>query len=857
MAFRGAPSIRLPVKMTNSGQQQPSSRPQSSQRSAPLGGSGGTTLLGGGDPIFSLSGGAGGSSSSGAPRRQMSFPAPRPTPPSASSRRPPSGVGGSSGQTTRPSTVPYNNTSGSGTASSNRGSFVEALRTTLASATLLSSQQQQQQQPQEQTNSPHVVMPNQHSAGFELPPRSSRKPLSAIRRGLTSSSGRHQPKQQPQQQQPRSARRFKLGTTNSLEEHAPSTPLASSDVGGNSDVRALLASLGCHTRVFATVGSETARAPSSSTYTLPDPHQPDTKMPPTHQHPLEREPNVFPINRPGSGMMADGITKSNNNNMAMTPDECKRQGNAYYEKGKYREALFMYTRAVEGDSANVTYFTNRAAAHLMLGDYDSCVQDCLHALTLDVNSVKAHTRMARAYMLLGQLKMSRRHYDAALRLGSLTTVQQEQIESDSQALQLLEDHRRQFDACNFRVAMTHINNAHALIQDVPVELLRLHTLIHIIPSDARAQLSQHLDDVKQNPTTSKFSSNVAELLHLMAKACFYCGNHYIDLATSYAKQAVALRADMKQGHYLMKTIAFVDKRIGEAHQFYQASRWSEAAACYTLAATADPLNTRLRSVLYSNRAAANFNLGNLSEAVKDCTLSTDADPTNAKAFARRSQVYAALGDNVKALLDMETAAGIQESYLDELVELRARITAEKETAYNTNNNEFNQQPPSYPLSSWSSTYYDILGLDRYASTRDVRRRYRELTLQCHPDKCVNKPPEERARLEEQFKEITRCYMTLSDAKLRSDYDLTLPPPPSTTTTATNNNSYSSYFFTTRSFSDMMDETNNNNNNNSFRGNWFYNYNSGSNSSSRSFNDIKTQRNSGYRPPRSAPTSMFV
>jgi molecular chaperone DnaJ len=61
-------------------------------------------------------------------------------------------------------------------------------------------------------------------------------------------------------------------------------------------------------------------------------------------------------------------------------------------------------------------------------------------------------------------------------------------------------------------------------------------------------------------------------------------------------------------------------------------------------------------------------------------------------------------------------------------------------------------------------YYEILGVDRDASTEDIRKAYRRLARMYHPD--VNKSPE----AEERFKEINEAYEVLSDEQKRLAYD---------------------------------------------------------------------------------------
>src|SRR5438045_1133590 len=61
-------------------------------------------------------------------------------------------------------------------------------------------------------------------------------------------------------------------------------------------------------------------------------------------------------------------------------------------------------------------------------------------------------------------------------------------------------------------------------------------------------------------------------------------------------------------------------------------------------------------------------------------------------------------------------------------------------------------------------YYEVLQIPRSASADDVRRAYRRLARQYHPD--VNGS----AEAEERFKEINEAYEVLSDTNRRATYD---------------------------------------------------------------------------------------
>ena len=61
-------------------------------------------------------------------------------------------------------------------------------------------------------------------------------------------------------------------------------------------------------------------------------------------------------------------------------------------------------------------------------------------------------------------------------------------------------------------------------------------------------------------------------------------------------------------------------------------------------------------------------------------------------------------------------------------------------------------------------YYDVLGLSKGASEDEIKKAYRKLAKQYHPD--VNKAPDAEAK----FKEINEAYEVLSDSQKRATYD---------------------------------------------------------------------------------------
>jgi molecular chaperone DnaJ len=66
---------------------------------------------------------------------------------------------------------------------------------------------------------------------------------------------------------------------------------------------------------------------------------------------------------------------------------------------------------------------------------------------------------------------------------------------------------------------------------------------------------------------------------------------------------------------------------------------------------------------------------------------------------------------------------------------------------------------------YEKDFYKILGVDKKASAEEIKKKYRSLARDLHPDKTQGD-----SALEEKFKAVSEAYDILSDAKKRAEYD---------------------------------------------------------------------------------------
>lgn len=81
----------------------------------------------------------------------------------------------------------------------------------------------------------------------------------------------------------------------------------------------------------------------------------------------------------------------------------------------------------------------------------------------------------------------------------------------------------------------------------------------------------------------------------------------------------------------------------------------------------------------------------------------------------------------------------------------------------------------YREGSLSSSYYSILGVSSDSSIDEIRRAYRKLAMQWHPDRWT-RTPSLLSEAKCKFQNIQEAYSVLSDPKKRSMYDAGLYDP---------------------------------------------------------------------------------
>lgn len=116
------------------------------------------------------------------------------------------------------------------------------------------------------------------------------------------------------------------------------------------------------------------------------------------------------------------MSKSNKKNVEekesdeVKADNIKKKANEEFKNGRYMEAIFLYTQAIELNPNNAIYYSNRSISYVRVENNGLALIDANKAIELDPKYVKGYYRKGTAYFMLGKYKEARKAYIAALKL---------------------------------------------------------------------------------------------------------------------------------------------------------------------------------------------------------------------------------------------------------------------------------------------------------------------------------------------------------------------------------------------------------------------------------------------------------
>jgi len=352
-----------------------------------------------------------------------------------------------------------------------------------------------------------------------------------------------------------------------------------------------------------------------------------------------------------------------------TATELKDQGNKALQAANYPEAIALYTKAIELDSTNHVFFSNRSAAYVKNGDYEAALTDAKKTVELKSDWGKGYGRLGTALSYLQRYKEAVDAFNDGLK-------------HDPTSAQL----KSSLEETEARIANMNMN------MNNPFNDPNLERKLAADPKTA-AYLSDPsflwtLQQLKANPQNlSMFAKDEKVMNVLSVLLGIPMENRVPPQQPPPPKPQEKKEEKKKEPEVQMSTNqveALAAKELG--NKAYKAKDFTTAHTHYDRAIELEPTNI----VFYTNKSAVLYEEGRYDECLELCERAVEIGRENradyhliAKPIARMGHVHLKRKDHLKAIEHLERSLSEHrnDAVVKEVQKIKKQLEEEKRNAY--------------------------------------------------------------------------------------------------------------------------------------------------------------------------------
>ena len=421
-------------------------------------------------------------------------------------------------------------------------------------------------------------------------------------------------------------------------------------------------------------------------------------------------------------------------------EDLKEKGNTLFKQKRYEDAIVFYNKAIKLNPNVEVLYSNKGTCEKCLKQYKESIRDYEKSLEINPKNTKNMNRLASVYIIRGQIGNAKMLQEKALNLEPNNSIFREQMTTIEK---ILEDEIKLEDKIKEKKFEDAEEVCKRMIEKVSdfseLKLKYIKVLIENV------KLTEALQYINNEINYEDKKSN--EQFDYLTALCLYYDGQY-----EKAKKQINLmksKGNSIDTKDLLEKVNTIDSIKTKANEIFKQKKYEEAIEEYTKILEFDPNNKKFNSLILANRALCYQKLNKNVEALRDSNQSIKLNPFYARGYIKRGNVYMELKMFDDARADFQKAkdldpnvAGV-EGFLND-----ANKNAEK---------------------ARKRDYYAILGIDKNADEKEIKRAYKKMAMKYHPDR--NSESEESKKMaEKKFIDVNDAYSVLSDPKKRSMYD---------------------------------------------------------------------------------------
>ena len=426
-------------------------------------------------------------------------------------------------------------------------------------------------------------------------------------------------------------------------------------------------------------------------------------------------------------------------------EDLKEKGNTLFKEKRYEDAIGFYNKALAINSNIEVLYSNRGTCRKCLKQYSDAIKDYKKALEINPKNTKNINRLASVYIITGNIGEAKILQEKALNLEPYNSTYREQMTTIEKILEdeiKLEDKIKEKKFEDAEEVCKRMIEKESDFSELKLKYIKI--LIENV------KLTEALQYINNEINYEDKKSN--EQFDYLTALCLYYDGQY-----EKAKKQINLmksKGNSIDTKDLLEKVNTIDSIKTKANEIFKQKKYEEAIEEYTKILEFDPNNKKFNSLILANRALCYQKLNKNVEALRDSNQSIKLNPFYARGYIKRGNVYMELNMFDDARADFQKAKDLDPNV----------------TGVDGYLNEANQKAEK----ARKRDYYAILGVDKNADEREIKKAYKKMAMKYHPDR--NSETEESKKMaEKKFIDVNDAYSVLSDPKKRSMYDQGVDP----------------------------------------------------------------------------------
>ncbi|XP_078445550.1 dnaJ P58IPK-like protein [Wolffia australiana] len=389
------------------------------------------------------------------------------------------------------------------------------------------------------------------------------------------------------------------------------------------------------------------------------------------------------------------------------------------------------------DDGNPSSLLKGAKESINSGLYSEALEILTTAVDKNPEFAEAHRDRGHVLRQLCRYEESEKSYKRFMELKPGDTSVEKELSQLQQAQSAWESASALYESGDYSRAIEHIEKVVLVFS--PACLKAKHLKLKLLFA-----LKDYSRVISETGYLLKEDESDLEALLLRGRAYYYLADH--DIAMRHYQKGLRLdpeHSGLKKAYFGLKNLL---KKTKSAEDNAERGKLRLAVEDYKTALSVDPIHQAYNVGLYLALCKLLVKLGRGKDAISSCTSALEIDAELPEALLQRGEAKLLIEDWEGAVNDIKEAA--QKSPQDMNIR-EALMRAERSLKM-----------------SQRKDWYKILEVSKTASIAEIKRAYKKLALQWHPDKNV----ENREEAENKFREIAAAYEVLGDDEKRARYD---------------------------------------------------------------------------------------